>query len=459
MKPLHATKPSGLPHDADGVAKVASALGWELMPWQYDTARVLTERLPDGRMRYPVAVVSTPRQAGKSTLLGALMIYRCLTERDYQAFYTAQTRKDARETWGKWVDRLGSSLTLDRWRVMRANGQERAVFEPMGSGLHPFARMEKALHGQQTDLVVLDEVWEMPPDKGEGLLQAVTPTQATRPRRQIILVSTAGNDESVWFRGWVERGRDAVNDPDTRLAHVEYAAAEDVDPCNPETWASFHPGYPAHITHEAMESALDVFGPDQFRRAYGNQWPTAEVSWRGNWSDLATDEGIPADAPVTFAVDSEPTHQTATIVAATLLPDDQVAVEVIDHRRGTDWVLDRVYELATKHHAEVAIATTGPLAFLIPEGTTRGVPWIPLSTGQVFDSVARIKNLTRQGRVNHPNDPRLNEAVDNALTRQVGDREGWRRLDTSVSIAPLVAVSLAAYVVTNPKPAPVVISR
>ena len=52
--------------------------------------------------------------------------------------------------------------------------------------------------------------------------------------------------------------RAAVNDPDTRLAHVEYAAAEDVDPATPRR-GRLHPGYPSHITHEAMESALEVF--------------------------------------------------------------------------------------------------------------------------------------------------------------------------------------------------------
>ena len=459
MTPLYATKPSGLPHHADGVAKVAAALGWPLLPWQYDTLKVITETLPDGRNRYPVAVISTPRQSGKSTMLGALMLYRCLTEYDFMNWYTAQTGKDARETWAKWNDRIGAYLGRDRWKIRQTFGGEITMFEPRASFIKPFPRMEKALHGQQSDLVVLDEVWEMSPDKGASMLQAVVPTQATRRRRQVLLVSTAGNEESVWFRDWIDRARAATSDPDAGMALMEYAAPEDLDPTLPESWPQFHPGYPGLIDDHAMNAALDQFGPDQFARAYGNQWPKAEVSWRGNWADLDTGEKMPPDAKVVFAVDSEPNHKSAAVVAAALLDDDRVAVEVVDARPGTDWVVSRVKELATKHHAEVAVAKTGPLAFLIPEGEAAGVPWRTMPTGEMFDAVARFKNVVKQNRLLHPSDPRLNAAVDNALTRQVGDREGWRRIDTAVSIAPLVAASLAVYLATTPKPSPIVITR
>ena len=457
MEALYATPHSGLPDELAGVEIIADRLGWPLLDWQRQAVAVLTQR--EGRgYRYPVVVVSTPRQSGKTTMLGCLLIYRMLRYQGYRGFYSAQTLKDARHAWQSWLDRLAATIGLDGFRLRLGYGMEDLRLPSQDSSLVPTVRKENAMHGRQSDTFVFDECWELSPMKAEGLMQAVQPTMATRPNRQMLLVSTAGTDESIWLRDWVRKGREAASVPDSDIAHLEWGCPEDLDGCLEENWPRFHPGLGGLIDPSALHTALTNHGPDLFRRAYCNQWPTVEQSWRGNWLELASSQRIPADAPVVFGVDAEPGHQSAAIVAAALGPEGEVLCEVIEDRPGTDWLLDRLLELTRKHQSEVAVCTTGPLAFLIPEGQQLGIAWTRLSSSDYQNSVARLKNLVRERRILHPDDHRLNMAVDNALTKQTGDRESWRRLDAKTSIAPLVALSIAAHRATTPKLAPVIMS-
>ena len=77
------------------------------MPWQRHVADVVMELLPDGTLCYDRVVVTVPRQAGKSTLLLAILTHRCQADlpggrldvgpQKQTVVYTAQTRNDARK--------------------------------------------------------------------------------------------------------------------------------------------------------------------------------------------------------------------------------------------------------------------------------------------------------------------------------------------------------------------------
>jgi phage terminase large subunit-like protein len=61
------------------VAEVAKRLGKPLMPWQRYAADVALEIDPDtGELWYEEVDITVPRQSGKSTLILALMVWRCV---------------------------------------------------------------------------------------------------------------------------------------------------------------------------------------------------------------------------------------------------------------------------------------------------------------------------------------------------------------------------------------------
>ena len=62
--------------------------------------------------------------------------------------------------------------------------------------------------------------------------------------------------------------------------------------------------------------------------------------------------------------------------------------------------------------------------------------------GQFYDAVMAGEVAHHVGHGDHV---RLNEAVDAARKRSVGDAWAWHRRDASVDISPLVAATLAFY--------------
>ena len=89
--------------------------------------------------------------------------------------------------------------------------------------------------------------------------------------RQLWIVSTAGDEESVWYRKRIDQGRASVDDPSSPIAFFEWSAPDDAPISDRETWSSFHPGYPTLIDDKAMAAALGSFGAEGFARGYLNQ--------------------------------------------------------------------------------------------------------------------------------------------------------------------------------------------
>jgi hypothetical protein len=427
------------------------------MPWQAQVNAVANEIVEDDaggwRFRYPWIVVTTPRRSGKTTLLGSNQVQRCMTLPDYRCWYTAQSGQDARDTWREWQETISSAMP-GRWKYRLSNGEESATWPPTKSFIRTFPPTPDALHGKATDMPALDEVWSLTLAQGGSLTQAVIPTMATRPRAQGWILSTAGDESSLWFRGWIDRAKASLTDPDTDIAFFDWSCPHDMDVTDPASWPLFHPAYGVTIGERAMKSALASMGPDQFARAFGNQWPDVEASWRAGWPALASDDRIPADARVYLAADAQVSHRSAAITAAAPLPDGRIAVEVIDHRNGVDWLTARLLEVTRRHRVPVAIHTGGPLSYLVPELQAAGVRVVTVSAKDYADAAGRLRTLIIAGGIAHPADPRLDRAVDGIETRDTGDRAVWRKKDATVDETPLVAVSLSVWQVATAGPKP-----
>jgi len=378
-----------------------------------------------------------------------------MTEQDFRAWYTAQSGQDARDVWREWEKTLSSRMP-NRWKFRQSNGEETATWPATGSFIRTFPPKPDALHGKQSDFVALDEVWDYTLTDGKAITQAVVPTQATRPRRQLWIVSTAGDESSLWMRGWIDRARDALHDPAASIAYFEWSTPTDVPHDDPEVWARFHPAYGHTITERAMRDALDQMGEEQFRRAYLNQWPAVEASWRAGWAQLASEDTIPHPGRVYLAADAQVSHRAAAITAAGVLPDGRVAVEVIEHRNGVEWLAARLGELTRKHRAPVAINSAGPLGYLIPELQQAGTRVEVVTASGYAEAAARLRTLIVSGGIAHRDDPRLNRAVDGIETRAAGDRAVWKKKDSTVDETPLVAVSLCVWQAATPGAKPVI---
>ena len=445
MRPRLATpRDPSRPTDGDAGAFVAHLHGRPWTPWQRAAADLIGERLPNGRYAYPVAVVLVPRQCGKTTWVFDLAQGRCLVHGDYRAAYTAQTGHVTTERFGERMSELGSTPLAPRVQLRRSQGTERMAFR-RGSFIKAFPPKDGALRGSALDLVVVDEPQEIDEDLGTALDQTILPTFTTRPRRQLILVGTAGTDRSAFLARYLALARAAA----AGVAVVEYGAAEDVDPADPTVWRTVHPGLAAGLTDEdALTSALGVMGVGGFAREYLNVWQANQdrIIPAKDWSAIrrAAAEPAPGIIPV-LGVDVAIDRSSTAIVAC--WPDlDQVPVlEVVEYRPGTSWAGPRLAELHGRHHGLIVADSAGPVLTVVDDAAQLGVPVTQTSTREYTAACAGLLDKIIDRAIAHRGEAPLEAAAAGAGRRTIGDAWGWGRRSSTTDVAPLVAGSLAVW--------------
>lgn len=437
----------------------AQLLGVELRPWQARGARIGLSRRRD-RWRYPVVVVTVPRQAGKTRLDQIVAVDRCLGQPGAQVYYTAQSRMDAVLRWRELVRLLRRSPLIEShasfgrrstgWDYVTrsAIGTEEIEFAN-GSQLRVFAPAEDSLHGSVTDLVILDEARFFDARHGEGLIGAALPTQATRDG-QVWITSTAGDASSMFLAGMLEQARAQLDDPDARVALVDYGIPDGPALEGPAlleaVWRS-HPsaGLDGGLVLDALEVAAASMSPQQFAHEYGNRWiTTADVRLipASLWEATETLEELPTSSPPCFAADVAPDRSEATIVACV----DGV-LEVVDHRAGALWVAERLLDLArTWSSPRCAVDAAGPAGTVADQLRPVLEQLLVTSTRDLQVACGLFVDGLEAGTVRHRPSIVLDAAAAAATRRQLGQSWVFSRLDGGTV---LIAAALAYWAQTR----------
>jgi phage terminase large subunit-like protein len=422
------------------------------MPWQAYVADVALEVDERGRFVYKLVVVTVPRQSGKTTLDGGIMSHRALIVPRGRVWFTMQSAKDAvdwltNEFWPL-LSPLGSEVKLRRMA-----GSEHVRWHRSAGLIRPFPPNETGLHSKTSDLVVVDECWAFDQMQGQAIDQAIVPTQATRPNAQVLKVSTAGTAKSTWWLGTVEAGRAAVNTGrDRGVAYFEWSCPDDLDPTDPVSWPIYHPAYGRTIGAEAMQAALDQLGPDEFARAYGNRWIStlARVIPLEAWRRAAQPDPpeLPSAGRVALAFDVAVDRSDAAVVAAWRDEDGTAHVEVADYRPGAGWLADRLQELHDRWRPLcVAYDAAGPALDVADVAGRAGLEVVGLKAREYAAACAGLLEAlcAPEPAVRYRPHPALDAAAAAAVRRALGDAWAWGRRQSSGSLAPLTAATVAVW--------------
>jgi hypothetical protein len=293
------------------------------------------------------------------------------------------------------------------------------------------------------------------------MMAAVLPTLATRPGAQVIYAGSAGMRHSTQL-ALVRRRALARNEPS--LGYLEWAADEEDDRADPQTWAKTNPGLGRRISVEYVRrEMLAMGGPDSAafatERLGIGDWPPDENAWqaigRAEW-EAAADVPDAAVPPVSFGVEVEWDRSAAAIGVAWRRPDGLRQIEltatdqVVDHHPGTGWVVARLKELLERHQpSQLWIDPAGPAGSLVKDLDDAEVRYQKMSLtdagrayGQMFDGIAGPDPAVRNLR--HGNQAALNQAVERAVERKIGDARAFDR-KLSGAFAPLGAVTAALW--------------
>lgn len=432
-------------------------LGTPLMPWQRQVADIAMELDPDepGAFRYDDIRITVPRQAGKTALMRAIAVDRLMSYRDHITMMTAQTGKAARKRWDQICDGVAAELHPRSWHAAKARGSETLEYLRSGSTLSPFPPTETDGHGDSLHLVMVDEAWSFSEAEGIALDAAINPTFLTIPDNQKWTVSTKGTGKSVYLNSLIEEGRDAVDDPKSRIAFFEWSADEDaaaLDPYSDET-LSFHPA----IGYTQTAAKIRRLGKSEklvtWRRSYLNlddpTGATAPIDL-ALWDDLAvTGRPLPAPHEVTLGYDVATDMSAATIYAAWQESSDEVAAVTVATQPGHAWLLDALARLDQEGYTRRVADPQGTTRTIVDALATKGIATDTLTSGDYAAACQWLVAAAKTAAISHDGASATRTALESTVTRMLRGSPVWDAVKTPVPIDSLRALTVAAWTAAN----------
>jgi phage terminase large subunit-like protein len=426
-------------------------LGLTLMPWQKWVLLHGLELAEDGSFRFRTLLVITSRQAGKSTLLQVLALWRMYVDGAPLVLGTAQNLGLAEETWTGALQMAEGVPELAREvaHVSRTNG-DKYLRLTSGERYKVTAATRSGGRGLSSDLVLLDELRE---HRDWEAWSAVTKTTLARPSPQVLGFSNAGDKSSIVLAALREKALASAADRNTTLGIFEWSAPDGCALDDRAAWAQANPALGHRMSEQAIASALEVDPEEVFRTEVLCQWVTtvdAAIS-APVWESLADAQAERGASPV-FALDVAPDHSTASLAVAWTRPDGAAHMMLADQREGVEWVVDRCAEVLDAWGGRLLVEQTGTAGFMLPTLEQARVKVEPVTRRFYADACSALDAAVSARSVRHGNQPELNAAVAVARWSSSGDA-GHRVLSRKdPRVSGLVAAALALHGLTLPRP-------
>lgn len=427
-------------------------VGW--MPWQRLVGNVLGEVDERGRRVYGFALVTVQRQAGKSLSVFVMQGERAFSVPGHVGWYTAQTGQDAADELVKFYDVVLDKAPLSRvMRIARSRGSER-LWTPNGSVIRSHPPNEEKLHGKQSDDNDLDEAWAFTREEWRLLLQAIGPTQVTRPDPQARAWSAGGTPESTALADLVAQLRQSMTnggviklgEVEVPFAGFEFGIPDDSDAEDLDVILEHHPARDHTITREALLRLRALLpDPDGWARAAGNRWSSVINSAIDGrlWQDLRYPDPLPEESRLGWGAARAEDGSHVVIAAATQLDDGRVVAEVADVVPSAYRAADLVAEWAGEDR--LSVDPSGPSSSLAEDLGRKSLRHFDaLSTRQASAACQDLLDGMTGRRILFRQDDALDKSVAVAQKRKVADGGVmWSRSNVNGSVAALEAVTYA----------------
>lgn len=467
QKPRVARFPEYVSSAAPEFIDLAASAGLHLDPWQ---RYVLTHGLGERRGGTWASLKCScwvPRQNGKGAVIETLELGWLFLTGERLILHSAHEYKTAQEGFLRIKELISNTPDLDRRvnKYWQANGEQGIELTKAAGGarLRFIARSRGSGRGFTGDKNVLDEAQEL----NGAQMAALLPTLSARPDPQLWFFGTPPENPDAWCYGLRDDGEAGL----PRMAHFDWGADLDVTDeravrralKDRDLWYACNPALGIRITEEFVEDEAKPSGlGDEFPKERLGVWHPrlaegSSVLSLADWSAIEDEQSRRAGA-VALAVDIAPSREWASIAVYGLREDGLGHAEVIDHRKGTDWLVERLVQLRDRRNpVAVALDVKGPVGSLLvalekagferhndvdePKYGQLAIPTaqeVAAGCGQFVDAVS-------QGTMRHIGQDEIATAIRGAKQRPLGDSWAWGRRLSTVDISPLVAVTLARW--------------
>lgn len=439
----HVIAPEGVTSTAwPAVRRKCAQLGLGFDAWQDGLGRLILAKRADGQYAADTAVVSIPRQVGKTYLVGAIVFALCLLIPGLTVVWTAHRFKTAREVFGTMQGfAVRKAIAPHVAKVLRGAGDESIVFRN-GSRIMFGARERGFGRGfAAVDILVFDEGQIL----GEAAMDDMTPATNVAKNPLILIVGTPPKPTDPGEVFTMLR-QEAIDGTSTDTLYVELSADEDADPLDRDQWRKANPSYPHRTPERAMLRMRKNLTADSFKREALGIWDRinrhAAVIRSGHWSTMA-DPG-PGDGVKPTALGVDMSHARQISASACWLDGEQAHIEEVwagvDEDSAVDWLAKRA-----GRRMPIVIDSASPAASMIPALRARRCKVIQSTAGDMAKGCGLIVGKAMSNRLTHADQTSVNDALEGARKRAIGTAGGWGwdRRDETVDIAPIVSPTLA----------------
>ena len=426
--------------------ELAASAGVILDDWQAHTLHVTLAERADGKWACVECGLIVPRQNGKGEILLARELAGLFLFDERLIIHTAHEYKTAQEAFIRIKAVVDNTDDLRRKvkAIRDANG-EQGIELLNGNRLRFLARSKGSGRGFTADCVVLDEAYALQP----AHLGAIRYAMSAVPNMQLWLTSSAGLADSDVLQSVRARALEAIaaGKASGRFGFLEWSALGDAADDDDDAIAQANPALGIRIELETVLDELRAATTPELLTEYRRERlgitedvsaaaPISEAAWSAR-----ADRNVNLVDPVAFALDMTPDRRRVSIVAA-----DGQAIDLVDNRPGSAWVVDRVVELNERWRpCAWAVDKGSPASSFIPDLEAAGITVERFAAADVAAAWGAFYDAVVDEKLTHRDDPTLNAAVAGAKERPLGDAKALGRRLAAADISPLVAATLARW--------------
>ncbi|MGP5098389.1 terminase large subunit domain-containing protein [Brachybacterium alimentarium] len=408
------------------------------------------------------AVVSIPRQAGKTYTFGALAFALCLANPNTLVLWSAHRARTHQETF--------KSMTSMAERPSVAPFVKRSL-TGAGTEAVEFANGSRILFGARengfgrgfakVDVLVLDEAQILT----EKAMEDMVPATNASPNGLVLLMGTPPrpSDPGEVFR---LRRESALSGEDADVLYVELSADTAANPDDRKQWSKANPSFPFRTGEGAILRMRKLLGSvESFKREGLGIWDERQQGRKafgpGLWSKRVAEP--PSAGVRSFGVKFTPDGSHVAIAGA-LRPKDGVgaihveAIRQAPMSEGTQWLIDFFIERRADF-AQVMVDGRAGAGYLVnalrAEGLRKSQILVP-SVEQAVTAHSMLDRAVTQGEVTHSGQSDLDLQAEGAIRRKIGTAGGfgWDTEIEGETVALLDAVTLAHYAAKTTKRSP-----
>ena len=456
----HVVQPTGIVSTGwPAVRDTCAGFGVRFDPWQDGAGRLILAKRADGSYACSVggAVLSIPRQVGKTFLIGAVVFALCMLHPNLTVLWTAHRLRTANETFAKmkaFADRRKVKPHVRR--IVLAAGEQAVEFHN-GSRIMFGARERGFGRGfDNVDVEVFDEAQILT----ENAIDDMVPATNTAKNPLLLYVGTPPkpSDPSEVF---TMKRTEALKGETDDTVYIEFSADENCNTMDRAQWRKANPSFPSRTNEAAMQRMLKNLTPESFVREGLGVWDPTDDGRPinlGLWASSGDEDDADFDpstlTDVRLALSAPRGLRGATFAIAGVHPDGGRYVQVrrnvpVIERDDPRSLRERVVDLASKltegHNTALIIPAGDPCRAWVTEFTEAKVKLDELTGVEYTEACSGIQSAVSDGDLRHRNQPEMNAAVEALVIRSSGDLDVWSRRSSKANIAPFVAATCALY--------------